>query len=567
MQDIIDYLDGEGFSLCAPLRKHGPVVFQGELKIEDHRYRIEIRFFSRQYDFPEVVLIDYPFCESTRKQLGFRHISSCGKICHTDESQTWWDSANAVRLTCGILEQVKELLIENLCTSPSFDYFFRDFAGYWDSDESIYLSSYPHNTQVFRCIKEDRSERTWLVSREDSPEWLRGKLIEAGCSWLTMHLRQAPLPKVDRWPPNSYRDIENWLKSTEPNAAMYVVNVLKRHLFQKSKAKTKDYPGTVGILFTWSKNGEENLLGGAIKFDIPKIVSQAIAQNRLKQAVIILRRCNPKIKRFSIDRADSSYIQKRNLPIGTESMKNKRIVMVGAGSIGGYLSNLLCSNGAGWGSQGQFHIIDLDIFSSENIGRHFLGMDAMGKLKVHALKQKLSSAYPYLNIKAHPNHVMQRLEILQKADIIVDATGSQTVGISLSEFIPTLAEPPTIIHSWIQGHGIATGVLLNSDKSHACYRCLWLLKKDNYEPRYQLSKESTSDKPVYVGCHKSYFPYLASTAMAAATQASQMLLDFLNGTVVNNLRFNILDQKKCYQRKDTLAKSLKDCPFCKNLPK
>lgn len=562
MDELIAYLEEEGFSLSSPLRSQGPVIFQGLLNLQGKSFLLELRFLSRHYDYPDTFLIEYPFDSLLRNELGFRHINKNGKICHTDESQSWWDSANAVRLTAGVLEKVKKILNDNLSETLDYEYFFRDFAGYWAAKEELYLSSFPHNTLKYNKIKELSSDRQWLVNPQSPPKWLKKDSIELDCSWLTFHLKSPPLPKTETWPPLRFKDLESWLKASEPNAPMYLLNMLKRFVFNKRKDKQSGYSEEVGILFTWSENGKENLLGGAVKFKVPEVSAQAIANNRIKNAIKSLALVNPVLIRYSVTRADPAYIQERNLPFNTPTLKDKTIVLIGAGAIGGHLSHLLCSQGAGWGRKGKLHIVDFDFLSTENIGRHFLGMEFVGYSKVNALVIALNKSFPHLTLVPHHDRIYNKWELIDKADLIIDATGSQTTAISLADYMSNLKDKPPIFHSWIQGHGIATGVLLKSDKSHACYRCLWQLENNKYIPRYKLAKNLESNLPVFVGCHKSYYPYVASTAITAAIQVSQMISDYLSGTIKNNLRFNILNKKECYNRPDTHAQVLKECPFC-----
>ena len=88
MDEISELLSQQGFFPVASPIKTVP-VFGGTLKIEDLEVRIEIRFIHRELNYPDVYLINWLFDKTLRKIMGPAHVSTNGKLCHTDDSRAW----------------------------------------------------------------------------------------------------------------------------------------------------------------------------------------------------------------------------------------------------------------------------------------------------------------------------------------------------------------------------------------------------------------------------------------------------------------------------------------------
>jgi hypothetical protein len=85
------------------------------------------------------------------------------------------------------------------------------------------------------------------------------------------------------------------------------------------------------------------------------------------------------ITRVTGNRADERFIIHRNLA-GEPGLDKKRIIVIGLGTIGGQLSKLLAQAGAGFGG-GYISLVDQQIFSPGNVGRHILGIPSIGLWK------------------------------------------------------------------------------------------------------------------------------------------------------------------------------------------
>ncbi len=77
---------------------------------------------------------------------------------------------------------------------------------------------------------------------------------------------------------------------------------------------------------------------------------------------------------------------------GIEKLKNKSVILVGVGGVGGYVATMLVRAGVG-----KIKLVDFDKVSSSNINRQVVAnVDTIGKSKVEVLKEMLLKINPDL---------------------------------------------------------------------------------------------------------------------------------------------------------------------------
>jgi tRNA A37 threonylcarbamoyladenosine dehydratase len=82
-------------------------------------------------------------------------------------------------------------------------------------------------------------------------------------------------------------------------------------------------------------------------------------------------------------------------PQERDALAGKHITIVGCGSFGSALADMLVRAGLG-----ALTLIDPETLSVENIGRHLLTSRDLGKAKVHALAERLREVNPELEVDA-----------------------------------------------------------------------------------------------------------------------------------------------------------------------
>ncbi|MEJ1414023.1 MAG: E2/UBC family protein [Candidatus Sedimenticola sp. (ex Thyasira tokunagai)] len=485
------------------------------------------------------------------------HVDHQGKLCYLDMESYRLDPYQPTKTIVTLLEQARRVLIGSLSGANSDDVGY-EFRLYWDaSDCGVVLS----NHQSGHSIKYNRLEyqsptgtthKQLVVGTDEEIEayrkWRNGKLMvleNRSALWININTT-ALLPEKGPWPPQNFRAFHEWLKSVSPAADQS----LQKGLGTKVGAQS---PLLVVL----------NTRGGFVSIEavLPESLSTLTRHpSRFRKQLLMDKgRFGTKFIRGFLDDFSPKFLTTRNLP--GSGLSGKRIVVVGLGTIGGYLSRLLVQSGAGQGS-GQLILYDEQILSTGNIGRHYLDGSYLYENKAEACRHKLSEEYPTAQILARKKH-FEHINDMRQVDFIIDATGREPFSLSLnSQAIQrhhaNLPCPP-ILYIWIDGNGYC-GRTLYYDGSGGCYRCLQDLSgKDRFEPL----KSMKDLVPMSNQCSESYIPYPPSASVQTAGMGLEAVLDWVNGSpgaFFRSRRFH----KKARKHKDHRLTPQEGCPACQS---
>jgi molybdopterin/thiamine biosynthesis adenylyltransferase len=237
-------------------------------------------------------------------------------------------------------------------------------------------------------------------------------------------------------------------------------------------------------------------------------------------------------------------------------LRDKKIVLIGCGTIGGYLAHSLVQNGAGTG-QGILSLYDHDRYSTSNIGRHILGGRYLRQIKSHAMKAFLTDDFfgQNLHIEASERFDYNRINLVAGYDLIIDATGDSQFSTLLSRSWHRFdSRKPPLLHGWIDAAGDVVRVLLDDGKN-ACYHCL-------ANERLPLYSNGFTPRAIRHSCAgSSYFTFTSASSMSAAALTLNIAVKYLKGD--KPLRFNQikLAEEIRYTKNQNLNPT-KGCPCC-----
>lgn len=282
-----------------------------------------------------------------------------------------------------------------------------------------------------------------------------------------------------------------------------------------------------------------------------------------------------KIKLIDITRYDKAAI----LPRSGASMdlQNKKILLIGCGSVGSHLTLMLVKAGIG-----TLNLVDPDYLQAENIHRYAIGFQYSGKPKVEALRAYISRNFPYTEVVAYPKLIEQLLKNIQfkksKYDLIISATGDPTINFLLSK---QNWDAPLLI-GWNEPMGIGGHAILNFPRKKGCYKCLF---RDGYNIASFAAKEQA--KPFHkkhLGCGEVFTPYTDLDSIRTSELMARMAIDCLKGNIdqaqvlswkgtatefqeqgfqLSN-RYQQQNQAKMNAMKQDFINP--NCPYCKLLP-
>lgn len=255
---------------------------------------------------------------------------------------------------------------------------------------------------------------------------------------------------------------------------------------------------------------------------------------------------------MSLMRLDDGYMAERNIP-GKKTLAGKNIALIGCGTIGGYLAEMLVKAGAGT-CGGVLTLVDPDSLFPQNVGRHRLGFACLFQNKATALRTELVYGAPGAEIRALPVKVQEAQ--LSRLDLLIDATGEEALGHWIAM---RFVGPVPQLHVWIEGAGIAVRGLFKEEKTQACFRCLTSLEQNG---RYRSVEGDVPVVQAGQGCEGLYVPFPAHVSVQAASLGAEMVLDWANGVHEPALRTRVVNSNFKLATPDCSPGALTECPAC-----
>ena len=151
-----------------------------------------------------------------------------------------------------------------------------------------------------------------------------------------------------------------------------------------------------------------------------------------------------------------------------DNLRNKHVLFLGLGSVGGYLAEKLAREGLG-----HFTLVDFDRLELHNVSRHIGGIRDLNLLKTDVVEAHILQKNPYAQIKKLPIDVTVERDQLEaaiaEANLVYcafDNTPSRYVVSSLAQ-----KHGKTVIYGWADTRAEGVNVFIQRP-GEACYGCL-----------------------------------------------------------------------------------------------
>lgn len=242
---------------------------------------------------------------------------------------------------------------------------------------------------------------------------------------------------------------------------------------------------------------------------------------------ISIRKVIQHTKEFLLPRAGS-----------TLNFQDKKVLLVGCGSVGAHISRQLIQSGIG-----ELSLSDPDIFKAENLYRHTLSILSNGYPKSHALKIEAQHKYPYTKLYSYIHELMSiPKDILQVQDLIIVAIGNSTQERVFNEYMKNENLNIPIIYTWLEGYGLGGHAIFIDEKmSQGCLQCNYInpsteeiILHSNMNFLYP-NQNVTKD---IGGCGTLFLPYSHLDSEQTALMVSRMAIDVLNHNLDTSCRIS-----------------------------
>lgn len=239
------------------------------------------------------------------------------------------------------------------------------------------------------------------------------------------------------------------------------------------------------------------------------------------------------IEYLKSERCDTEYLFRR---IGVKNrLRDKKILIVGAGSLGSYIISELPKIGVK-----NITIIDPDDINMENIMRHSLGANYSNYSKVFSMKFDLELEYPEVEVNINKSKFnvdnMQEYN-LSEYDLIIIATGGTDYMIKLNKAFKELKIDTPVLFTWIESRGIGVHALAVNYNRTGCFNCLYTNGDTN---KAHFSNKNYKDELTGTGCGGVINQYGNIVLLKGSAMILNIILDMLNSNKINdNILFSV----------------------------
>lgn len=426
----------------------------------------------------------------------------------------------------------------------------------------------------FRLLENAIVDQEWNrqeLLREFSPNWIT--LAAFPFDRIYCAVKSGQLGKIDVYNPINKKGIESLASSyigiSEDNSELNVLSYLDNK--NRSKAdgvgyiipliKLEPAPKSVDDLKGWfitalSHISQENKLDfqrnyAQFKANTFRLIFNAPTPSGIVWFGLKLTSDKKKsmpIKEVDLNLWDISFIDVKifNKELlmprsgANPSLDNKRVLLIGCGSVGSEVALKLGAAGIG-----KFYISDPDELSISNLYRHALDKKWIGFNKAKAMTYDLSSRFPWIHCKTIGDidgYIYEycnddAIGYLNSFDLIVIAIGSPTQERFFHKFLTRKKVKTPVINTWLEGYGIGGHATLDIPKSKGCLLCAYvevdtgvqgLASNLNFiEPNQNIVKN-------YAGCGEMFIPYGAISSSQTALVAANLAISYLEGKVVSS---------------------------------
>lgn len=506
---------------------HYELCFECELSINEEETRLIVVCIPQKWHQD---LVDIYFALYDGKFIP--HVESDGKICLFEKEGILIDH-NLEGILVQSIFRAKDIILDGIL-DKNIDDFIDEFELYWKQLPECRTAKFVvpdiENNQIvkssFRKIVQQKKERQSAYFRRQHLTTIYiGKDMEALKQW---NLQNSTLinaayfvisPTENIYPPDIRKpvSIEYFNKLLRMVPSGDVANIW--HKLSRNR---------IFIFELRQPRGNKNFIGFYLVGGI--LVAES---NYLKITNV------EKIQPVMIYRTDKKYLMMRTSDMSLLQRK-KRILIVGCGSIGGYVISELAKSGFE-----DLTIVDNDILTEENIFRHILGMEYIAKYKCVALEEYIQKNIPKVLIKSLADRIEDAIEdesiTFNEYDIIISATGNHNINRWINSYMMKNKVDSPIIYAWNEIYGIGNHVAYFKYGNKGCYECLFARDEETNEIYDKSSYCAKGQKVVSnIGCGKSFVPY----GNLISQKTMLILMDVLSEVISGKIKDNTLISMK-----------------------
>lgn len=247
-----------------------------------------------------------------------------------------------------------------------------------------------------------------------------------------------------------------------------------------------------------------------------------------------------KVDIIGFERIDLAYLHHQ---IGNDtSLLGKKVLIIGAGSLGSYVIKELCNNGFS-----NFTIYDGDTVESSNMMRWaYPELAQLGGSKVNWIKRNLEFSHPQVVVQAIGQNIDRKemINIAADYDLIIFTVGSTDVQLECNKGLRASGCKCPIFFVWLEAGGNYSHILKIECSKAGCYECLFT--KENGElVNNWANRESDAElekNTIRNGCGATRVAYGTSVVLRTVSGLLSCIKDYFMNPQVENYLLTINEQ-------------------------
>lgn len=410
-------------------------------------------------------------------------------------------------------------------TGANDDDFYSEALSYWTLVE-------PSRSEVWLAAPAPHTHSLWYATRHGE-DWVVAPTRDAVAAWLRHSGRSgaasepcvvirldAPLHPRDY--PLSAADLLKFASAT--GAFALVSSALTRWSAKQ----------VLPVVIAYPHAGKDVLLGGLLA--PPGSVRMTGAKHNGVPGFRHVPGRNGRARAAALAAAGGRFAHVRVVPVYREylvnrttghvpsSLRNAHVVLVGCGAIGSQLGVQLAQSGVG-----RLTLVDDDVFTWQNVGRHVLDGLSVGKWKAQELATAIRASFPDISVEALVGRwdglAQEQWQKVVSADLWISATGDAASNQHLDELVAS-GEAPATVFCWLEPFAVAGHAVLHIPGSSR----LRGLTDDAGRMREPVSDlPSAPPPPQEPSCGAFYQPYSSLSSLSTVAVTGELVLDALAG--------------------------------------
>lgn len=485
----------------------------------DYIFRFKLYLDNRNYSILlcvprlwEQKLFDF-YMEAFELLPYFPHLETGGKLCLV-ELEGILIETDIVGLLNQCIEKVKSVISDGMSGTNRQD-FITEFSSYW-----AYLAKFNHVRSMVELGSEVKKIHYKEVSHYEKTnpykkaDRLTSKFYCADkSSYLRAYITQAETLQSGYYvfvETDHYIYPPDWRVEFDIN---FLSDIFNSGSFNKKRFKRYmlDYKKDSLLIIVIKQPDDTICVIGFSIFNFQLTYSDEVFS--LNDDAIVLP-CN-------VRRVDEEYLLNRTR--NDNNKRSKKILLIGAGSIGSYLFGEMIKIGFR-----DITIVDDDYLYEDNFYRHLLGQEYFGHYKVVALSNWASKNYPYANVITYPEKLEYLLSdrelALNDYDIVISAVGNHNFNRYLNKYIYSVSYENPVLYLWNEVYGIGNHIAVISSRNKGCYNCIFDYSGKEMYDRTSFCERGNVYTRQMVGCGTSFMPYGSSNTLVVVSKAIEELI-------------------------------------------